>query len=252
MRLNRYLAAAGFGSRRSCESLITEGKVTINGKVVRELATTVAPADHVKVNGKLARVEQPVYVALHKPRGYVTTLDDELGRRTIEDLLPRSLPRLFHVGRLDKDSEGLLLLTNDGELSQRLTHPRFKVEKEYEVLLDKPFDPALTEKLKRGIVLEQGRARMEQVRFVAPNHLKVILLQGMKRQIRLMFYDLGYEVKRLCRTRIGPVLLGQLPAGGHRLLTEREVSQLRQLTDERPSIERMRHPNIETDLKTRL
>lgn len=239
MRLNRFLASAGLGSRRSCEGLITEGKVTINGRVCTTLATDVAPTDHVKVGAKLVRVEPPTYVALHKPRGYVTTLSDELGRRTIEDLLPRNWPRLFHIGRLDKDSEGLLLLTNDGDLSQQLTHPKHKIEKEYEVLLDKPFDTTLVDKLRKGIVLEQGRGKIERLQVVKPNHVRVVLAQGLKRQIRLMFAAIGYEVVRLCRTRVGPIRLGDLPNGGYRLLTTRELRLLQEMLEQKPVIERL-------------
>lgn len=243
MRLNRFLASAGLGSRRSCEALIHEGKVTINGRVCTTLATDVKPEDHVKVNNKLVHVEKPTYAVLNKPRGYVTTMDDELGRRTIEDLLPRNWPRLFHVGRLDKDSEGLLLLTNDGELAQKLTHPRHKIEKEYEVLLDKPFDSDLTPKLKRGIVLEQGRGKIERLQIVKPNHLRVVLAQGLKRQIRLMFAAFDYEVVRLCRTRIGPIRLGALPSGSYRLLTDRELRLIHEHLVQKPVIERIRRPD---------
>ncbi|HEX8373187.1 MAG TPA: pseudouridine synthase [Chthoniobacterales bacterium] len=243
MRLNRFLASAGLGSRRSCEALISEGKVTINGRVCVALATEVAPEDHVKVGNKLVHVEQPTYVILNKPRGYVTTMSDEFGRRTIEDLLPRNWPRLFHVGRLDKDSEGLLLLTNDGELAQKLTHPKHKIEKEYEVLLDKPYDSELTPKLKKGIVLEQGRGKIERLQIVKPNHLRVVLAQGLKRQIRLMFASVGYEVMRLCRTRIGPIRLGELPSGSYRLLTDRELRLIHEHLTQKPAIERIRHPD---------
>ena len=239
MRLNRFLASAGLGSRRSCEGLITEGKVTINGRVCTVLATDVSPSDHVKVGSKLLRVDPPTYVALHKPRGYVTTLDDEFGRRSIDDLLPRNWPRLFHVGRLDKDSEGLLLLTNDGDLSQQLTHPKHKIEKEYEVLLDKPFNTDLIDKLRKGIVLEQGRGKIERLQIVKPNHVRVVLAQGLKRQIRLMFAAIGYEVLRLCRTRVGPIRLGELPVGGYRLLTARELHLLQEMLEQKPIIERL-------------
>ena len=241
MRLNRFLASAGYGSRRSCETLIREGKVTINGRVCVILATEVAPEDHVKVGNKLVHVETPTYAILNKPRGYVTTMSDEFGRRTIEDLLPKNWPRLFHVGRLDKDSEGLLLLTNDGELSQRLTHPRHKIEKEYEVLLDKPYDSELTPKLKKGIVLEQGRGKIERLQIVKPNHVRVVLAQGLKRQIRLMFASIGYEVVRLCRTRIGPIRLGALPSGSYRLLTDRELRLIHEHLTQKPIIERIHH-----------
>ncbi|HRJ73294.1 MAG TPA: pseudouridine synthase [Terrimicrobiaceae bacterium] len=226
MRLNRFLAAAGFGSRRACEALIRDGKVSINGHFIRELATTVQPDDDVRVTGKPAKTAVLAYILLHKPKGYLCTRSDEKGRTTIFDLVPGHYGRLFHVGRLDKESEGLILLTNDGALSQRLTHPGHEVEKEYEVLLDKPFDPELKAKFLRGFMIEGGRAKVERIHVIAPKHVRVVLRQGIKRQIRLMFYAHGYEVKRLMRTRIGKVTLDRLKPGHWRLLQEREVAQL--------------------------
>lgn len=227
MRLNRFLAAAGLGSRRGCEELIRAGKVSINGSVCIDLATTVSPTDHVKVNNKLIRQEKPFYVMLNKPPGYLCTASDEMGRRTIFELLPKNWPRLFNIGRLDKESEGLLILTNDGELALRLTHPRYKIDKEYEVVIDKPFNMAHREKLLKGIHIEGGRAKAESVHHLANNHLKIVLRQGLKRQIRLMMYDLGYDVKMLARTRIGSLKL-DVHRGGWRLLTDREVRNLLQ------------------------
>ncbi|MFA7234867.1 MAG: pseudouridine synthase [Terrimicrobiaceae bacterium] len=227
MRLNRFLAASGLGSRRSCEDLIAAGAVVINGSRVGKLATSVADGDDVRVHGRIIRVARPVYVLFHKPRGFVVTRSDERGRRTIYDLLPPEFSTLFHVGRLDKDSEGLLLLTNDGDLSQRLTHPSHEIEKEYEVTLDKSFDPAHSAKMLRGLFIEGGRARFERIHILGPGRVRVVLRQGIKRQIRLMFYDLGYEVERLKRTRIGTVHDEGIPAGSFRHLTPRELQSLR-------------------------
>jgi 23S rRNA pseudouridine2605 synthase len=227
MRLNRFLASAGLGSRRGCEELILSGRVTVNGETCTSLATQIQPTDAVKVGSRLVRAELPLHVLLHKPRGIVCSADDERGRSTVFDLLPRNWPRLFHVGRLDRDSEGLLILTNDGDLALRLTHPRHKVEKEYTVVLDKPFDFALHgAKMRRGFIIEGGKARVEQITGEGGNTVNVVLLQGIKRQIRLMFYKLGYEVKRLVRTRIGPLRDNRLEPGAWRLLTPREVAQL--------------------------
>lgn len=226
MRLNQFLAAAGLGSRRACEAIILEGRVTINGHPVTELATRVEPTDCVKVGQRIIKHAPAQTIALHKPRGIITTCQDPQGRRTVLDLLPPHFGRVFPVGRLDQDSEGLLLLTNDGPLAQRLTHPSFEVEKEYEVTLDKPFDLALKPKLLRGFHIEGGRAQMHQVYFSGKTHATVVLRQGLKRQIRLMFYELGYEVTRLRRVRLGPVELGKLPVGHWRPLTRTELKTL--------------------------
>ncbi|HVQ19846.1 MAG TPA: pseudouridine synthase [Terrimicrobiaceae bacterium] len=227
MRLNRFLAAAGFGSRRACEALIKEGKVSINGHFVRNLATVVGAGDDVRVAGsRPARRMPPVYIILHKPKGVVCSRSDERGRPTIFDLVPRHFGRLFHVGRLDKESEGLILLTNDGDLSQRLTHPAQHIEKEYEVLLDRPFDPNHVPRLLRGFRLESGPARADRIQVLAGAQLRVVLRQGMKRQIRVMFYKLGYEVKRLLRIRIGGLQLSKLAPGEWRALRAREIALL--------------------------
>lgn len=228
MRLNRFLAAAGFGSRRSCEQLISGGHVVINGHKTTNLATNVVEGDDVRVDGRPARVAPPLTILLNKPRGYVVTRSDERGRRTVYDLLPPGHAGLFHVGRLDKESDGLLLMTNDGVLAQELTHPGHGIEKEYEVELDKPFDPALAEKLLKGIHIEGGKGRFERLRSITPTKFSVVLRQGIKRQIRLMFYNLGYEVERLRRVRIGKLLDHRLPPGAWRPLTVKELGLLRQ------------------------
>ncbi len=226
MRLNRFLASAGLGSRRGVEELVKSGRVRINGRVVSDLATQVSAEDAVKVGSRMVRPQKTITAALHKPEGYVCTASDERDRRTIFDLLPKHWPRVFHVGRLDKESEGLLLLTNDGDLSLALTHPRFHVEKEYEVGLDHVWDPAHREKLLRGFRIEGGFAKVEHVSTVAPQLLKIILRQGLKRQLRLMFYHLGYEITHLRRIRIGPLTLGKLRAGEWRLLSGAELAAL--------------------------
>lgn len=226
MRLNRFLAAAGLGSRRSCEQLIASGAVVINGHRIENLATSVAPGDDVRVKGHPVRAATPVTLILNKPRGYVVTRSDEHGRRTVYDLLETGHSNLFHVGRLDKESEGILLMTNDGALAQKLLHPSHGVEKEYEVELDKSFDPALIAKLLRGVHIEGGRGRFESVRIVGPKLIRVVLKQGIKRQIRLMLYRLGFEVERLRRIRMGPLSDSKLPAGAWRPLTVKELDLL--------------------------
>ena len=227
MRLNRFLAAAGLGSRRGVEEIITSGQVRINGQVVTDLATQVSAEDFVKVGGRRVQVEQPIHAVLYKPRGFVCTADDECDRRIIFDLLPKTWPRVFHVGRLDMDSEGLLLLTNDGDLGLHLTHPRYHVDKEYEVLLDRPFNDEHRAKLLTGFHIQGGRAKVESLAKLKPKLLKIVLRQGIKRQIRLMFYELGYEVERLCRIRIGTITLGDMEPGQWRHLAAKEVESLK-------------------------
>jgi 23S rRNA pseudouridine2605 synthase len=226
MRLNRFLAAAGVGSRRHCDELIAAGRVTINGRVVTDFSVQPSEGDHVKVGSRMVRAERQLHIMLHKPAGFVSTRSDPNARDTIFDLLPPNMPRLFNVGRLDAQSEGLLILTNDGDLAQRLTHPRYKVEKEYEVTLDKPWDAELAPKLLRGVMLDGQRARLERVYSVKPMLLRVILRQGINRQIRRMFYELGYEVNRLVRVRIGTLRLGDVPRAHWRPLTGAEVKAL--------------------------
>lgn len=223
MRLNQYLARAGFGSRRACEALILEGAVTINGHRLRELAVQVSDDDNVIVHGKPVKMPLPLVAMLHKPPGYLCTSAESTKERTIYDLLPTNWPRVVYVGRLDKDSEGLLIVTNDGNLAQRLTHPTHKLRKTYIVTLDKEFDFSLAPKMKKGVSIEEGFARMEDIFRIGPRTLKVVLTQGLKRQIREMFFKFGYEVKRLVRIAIGTLQLEKLGAGQHRVMTQAEV-----------------------------
>jgi len=234
MRLNRFLASAGLGSRRGCEALILEGHVTVNGKVCTDLSTTITDADFVKIGGKRIQAEKTFSALLNKSPGYLCTASDSDGRRTIFDLLSNSWPRVFHVGRLDKESEGLLIVTNDGDLSLKLTHPRYKIDKEYEVVLDRAFDMEQAGKLLKGVHIEGGWARAEKVIRLKPKVIKLVLRQGLKRQIRMMFYSLDYEVKRLCRTRIGPLKLEGMRPGEWRMLTTAEVEVLKNPKPETP------------------
>ena len=227
MRLNRFLAAAGIGSRRHCDELIAAGRVTINGRPCTDFSAQPTPRDHIKVDGKLIHLDPPFTIALHKPAGFVATRSDPHARDTIFDLLPQKFPRLFNIGRLDAQSEGLLLLTNDGELAQRLTRPRHKIDKEYEVTLDRQWDPALAPKLLRGMILDGQRARIARLHSFTPSRLRVVLRQGINRQIRRMFHEIGYEVKRLVRIRIGNLRLSDLPRGHWRALTKSELAALR-------------------------
>jgi 23S rRNA pseudouridine2605 synthase len=227
MRLNRFLAAAGLGSRRHCDELIAAGRVTINGKVCTNFSAQPRARDHVKVDGKLVHAAPALTIMLNKPAGFVSTRKDLHVRDTVFDLLPEKFSQLFTIGRLDAQTQGLLLLTNDGELAQRLTHPRFKVDKEYEVTLDRHWDSALAPKLLRGILLDGQRAEIARLRSLSPARLRVILRQGMNRQIRRMFEAVGYRLKHLVRIRIGNLRLADLPCGHWRALTKRELEGLR-------------------------
>ena len=226
MRLNRFLALAGISSRRGAEEYIRRGRVTVNGELKTDLATQVAFSDQVRVDGKVVRTQEFVYLLLNKPADFLTTRSDERSRKTIYQLLPGDLPNLAHVGRLDKESEGLLLLTNDGDLAFRITHPKFKLEKEYLVTLDREFETEDSPKTKKGVYLSEGRARFDTIVKVNPRQVRVVLTQGLKRQVRRVFAALGYKVKRLQRVRIGPLTDRGLRPGEVRLLSQKEVDLL--------------------------
>lgn len=232
VRLNRYLASCGVGSRRGCDELVAQGRVEINGQPCVKPGTRVGPEDHVRVDGKRVSPEKTLVVAMYKPRGLVCTRQDELGRDTIYELLPASMHSLHHVGRLDRDSEGLLILTNDGELSQQLMHPSKATEKEYLVTANQAFEGEHLEKLIEGIYTPEGRLRAKAVERLSPRRIKIILEHGAKRQIRVMFDALGYQVTRLMRVRIGQLWLGDLQPGQWALLQPAETAQL--LAREKP------------------
>ena len=227
MRLNRYLALCGLGSRRACEEVILGGGVRINGRAVRELATIVQPGNTVVARGRVVRPAAERYLVINKPPGVLSSRASQGGKPTVYDILPRDAANLPHVGRLDADSEGLLLFSNDGELSQALTHPSRHVEKEYDVVLSETFDTKHIPKLLKGVYLEEGRAKAAHVHVEGANKLRVVLTQGINRQIRRMLAALGYKVKRLTRTRLGPLKLGRLPRGAWRELSAREIEALR-------------------------
>lgn len=223
MRLNRFLAATGITSRRGADELIATGRVTVNGKPCTDFHFQPGPTDHVKVDGKLIHRRAPVHILLNKPRGFVCTRRDPHIMDTIYDLLPSEFSSLAYVGRLDAQSEGLLLLTNDGELTQRLTHPRFKIEKEYEVVLDRAASLDLAQRLLRGVLLDGKRARAKRVQQISPTRLRIVLEQGINRQIRRMLERFGFHAKMLSRIRMGSLRLGDSPRGHWRLLTKREI-----------------------------
>ena len=235
MRLNRYLAACGLGSRRSCEQIVAEGRVFINGEEVRALATQVGDADEVIVDGRKMKAHVDTTVILNKPPGFLCTRHDELEdprrepgiRETVYKLLPDHLQSLHYVGRLDKDSEGLLILTNSGELTEKLTHPRFGVEKEYLIAVDRVFrGEEDRDQLLKGMMIEGGFAKAVAVEQIEPRVVALTLTQGIKRQIRLMFEAIGYRVQRLQRVRIGAFTAPELRSGRWRILSAAETAQL--------------------------
>lgn len=253
MRLNRYLSACGLGSRRGSENLIREGQVTINGKVCLELATVVTDEDEVVVHGKKVKPNKGVFIALNKPRGFVCTRRDEHDRDTLYTLLPEKYATLHHVGRLDKDSDGLILLTNQGEISQQLTHPSKGVEKEYEVMIEERFDPAHLERLIKGFHTEEGMAKAERAWMIGDYKIGLVLKQGLKRQIRNMLYFLGYEVKRLTRVRIGNLSIKGIREGQWKELTPEEVDKflLNPLAKDRPKLSKPKTASIKRQVEKR-
>ncbi len=231
-RLNKYLAHAGLGSRRHCETLILAGRVKIDGIRVKDLGTQIDPAKHdVSVDDHPVRTEKPVYWAVHKPLGYLCTNDDPAGRPRAIDLLPHVEQRVYTVGRLDESSEGLLLMTNDGELAFALMHPRFGIPKTYQVLVAGRPTPEDIQKLLDGVWLSEGRVRAREVRRMKPQGnstwLRIVLTEGKNREIRRMLAKLNHKVLKLKRVAIGPVKLDKLPRAKARKVSESELVELR-------------------------
>jgi pseudouridine synthase len=238
VRLQRYLAASGVASRRRSEELIVAGLVRVNGRIVRELGTSVAGDDVVEFSGRIvAPALEPAYIVMNKPLGVVTTMRDPEGRRTIADLLRGhdSQRRVVPVGRLDYDTSGVLLLTDDGALAHVLTHPRFGVEKTYRATVRGRLTPEQIAGLQRGLKLDDGAAAPARLRTVATRReastVDVTIHEGRNRQVRRMFEELGHPVIGLSRLRFGPIGLGTLRPGEIRPATAREVSALRAIVD---------------------
>jgi len=242
MRIARALALAGIASRRKSEEFIRNGAVTVNGEVVSDLGRQVdLDRDAIAFRGRLLQTRKFVYYILHKPVGYTTTADDNHAKKTVFELLPRSFvkasrqpkarrTRVFPVGRLDRDTTGLLLFTNDGELANRLMHPRYRVPKSYEVRLNQAFDEKDRGKLRRGIRLAEGIVRIDKLKVLSNRVLALTLYEGKKREIRRIFEKLGYEVVKLKRFSLGPLTLGRLPEGAGRMLSRDEIETLHSLT----------------------
>jgi len=213
VRINKFLASCGVDSRRKCEELVLQGRVTINGHEVTSLGQRVLPGESVKVDGRRVRPADELTVLYYKPKGYLCTREDTHDRKTIYDILPAKYHKLNYVGRLDKESEGLLLLTSDGELANQLTHPRHEVEKEYLVQLDRSLEKEHAEKFLAGVMTEEGEARAERVESLPNRRVSIVLRQGLKRQIRLMLGKFDYKVKRLIRVRIGDLIAPNMTPG---------------------------------------
>jgi len=248
-RLQKIMSRAGVASRRQAEGLIREGKVRVNGQVVTELGTKADPAqDEIRVSGRLIAADQPrTYLLLHKPVGYVATTSDPEGRPTVLDLIHGVKERLYPVGRLDWDTSGLLLLTNDGELTHLLTHPSSEVPRTYEAKVEGKPTPEVLQKLRRGVFLDGRPTHPARVRLLRPGPgwawIEITLTEGRNRQVRRMCEQVGHPVLKLCRVALGPLQLGDLPPGRFRPLKEIELKQLRKTSqppDQKKTVRRGR------------
>lgn len=250
IRLQKILSTAGIASRRAAEQLIVEGRVTVNGEVVRTLGTRADPAsDDIRVDGRRVKVEiRQRYILLNKPKGYVTTRKDPEGRKTVMDLLTGVREYVYPVGRLDYDSEGLLLLTSDGDLAARLTHPRHAVPRVYEAIVRGTPDDEALNKLRRGVFLDDERTAPADVRRAGTvgkhdkqtTKLVITLHEGRNRQVRRMCAQVGHPVRQLKRVKMGPIALGDLRSGHWRDLTAKEIDRLKAAAKSRrdgPSID---------------
>ncbi|MDE0826425.1 MAG: pseudouridine synthase [Akkermansiaceae bacterium] len=227
VRLNKFLASSGLGSRRACDALVKSGEISVNGDVCINPGVQIGEGDEVHYGHKPVAPRQTLLILFNKPRGLVCTKNDELNRPTIFHSLPSKLHHLNHVGRLDQDSEGLILLTNDGDLANRISHPRHKTEKEYIVTLTSSFDGEVQEKLLSGVfVPELGRLKAKSIRRLSPRRLSMVLETGVKRQIREMFKALHMRVAKLVRVRIGSLTDTSLAPGKYRPLEPEEVELL--------------------------
>jgi len=231
-RLNKFLAECGVASRRKCDHLIQQKRVAVDGKIIQSLGYKIDETSaSVTVDGRsVALIDRHVYILLNKPKGYVTTVSDERGRNVVLDLIPKHI-RVFPVGRLDKDSTGVLLLTNDGDLTYKLTHPKYDVEKIYQVQLSRPFTERHVKKLQSGIMLEDGITRSCRVKIVDKDKRKIemTLLEGRYREIRRMLRAINYEVLKLKRIQFAALTLDGLAPGEWRNLTKDEIIKIKKI-----------------------
>lgn len=231
MRLQKFLAEAGIASRRASEEIIVAGRVSVNGKTVRTLGTKVhSDQDRVEVDGRTIKPRRKLYVAVNKPPGVLCTRNDPMDRRAIGDLLPREWQHLSSVGRLDRDSEGLIFLTNDGEFSLRLTHPRYGVRKIYRATVEGRVEPPMLQQFVTGVEDNGELLKAEKTRLISANNshsvVELQLAEGRNREVRRLFESQGLTVTRLQRVQIGRIKLGELPLGKWRTLTEPEIKSL--------------------------
>ncbi|MCL2755464.1 MAG: rRNA pseudouridine synthase [Firmicutes bacterium] len=224
MRINKFLASCGVGSRRACEEYIIKGRIKINGIVVRDLSTQINEKDIVHVDGKLVSASQEfIYIILNKPKGYVTTCNDEKGRKTVLDLIDKEKignARIFPVGRLDYDTGGLLILTNDGEFTKRVTHPSSKISKTYVATLNKEFHPMHLKNLEQGILIDDQMTHPAKANRTEPNVVELTITEGRNRQVRKMFEALGYRITALRRVAIAGLKLGSLKSGEFKIVSK--------------------------------
>ena len=234
IRLNKFLANAGIASRRAADQLIESGAVTLNGKVVTRLGTKVLPGDKVQFGGQTLKQEKPRYLLLNKPKGFLTTSEDPFNRRTVMHLVENACPeRIYPVGRLDRNTMGLLLFTNDGELAKKLMHPKHNVKKIYHVYLDKNLTKNDMLKIASGLNLEDGKIVPDSIAYVAgaddKKQIGIELHSGKNRIVRRIFEHLGYKVMKLDRVFLAGLTKKDLPRGKWRFLTEKEVNMLKRL-----------------------
>ncbi|MFH1038321.1 MAG: pseudouridine synthase [PVC group bacterium] len=233
MRLQKYLSQAGVASRREAERMMLRGRVSVNGRPATEPGTVVDPAaDTVEVDGRVVRPEKKIYLMLHKPSGCLCSLRDRFGRPLVTDLIPGISERLYPAGRLDLDSEGLLVLTNDGAFAQKLTHPSHRMMKTYRLELAAPLSVRQEDRMKKGVRLDDGfRTAPARVRILSPDRrrVEVVIGEGKKRQVKRMLQAVGNKVSSLQRMAIGPLALGGLPRGMWRRLNPSEVSSLNRI-----------------------
>lgn len=234
MRINKYLADCGIASRRKCEELILQGKVKVNGKLIKELGIDVKPTDIVSFENRVVKpVSNKVYYKLHKPKGYVTTVNDEKGRKTVLNLMRNVHERVYPIGRLDYDTEGLLIMTNDGDITNILTHPKSLVEKTYIATIDGPISAEDIKTLSSGVDIGGYITKPCKAILIETNDkaskVEIIITEGKNHQVKKMFEAIGKNVTFLKRTSIGKIKLGGLARGEYKKLTTKEISYLKSL-----------------------